>query len=1283
MLAVPLSAQFRLASNGVVTVEDTPNDSTYIVTAFFNADRTGNGYRPNLAPSDLVVFSQSGQLYKVASIADATLSFARLTITEFDTLGVDTEGAPTGQIMAAQLTASGQLPQVPYNATLGANELLQGAIATYNSVVAGAFGNAEAFLANNVKGKILDVDLPEMGGVGRAVRALLHDGGNVTLVGQNGQGGTVITSTQGLTDYIKAIYGAATIVDTTLFEFTPENRLPENLYVSIPTEYCTVQERSPAMTSTLTADGTDRWLIEFENGVLLSARVDGGDNITTSSGNLISNSTVDTKITYTYLRRDTVNNSGCFPGLQLLFSIASLDRSDIEVSVSTTNDAQFYQLSSFSGSSDFQLVPGTKGKFRNNGEAVSGAWVRANLYEGTGDPSRDFLSVGDSITVGVKTIREDGTGLENVTFGVFGYEFEGVRVRQINDTITHAYKGLYRTQTSVPQSELAYASPLQDLPCIKLGSNVALFGDSFTSNDPGGNLLINPDWPGQMHEAGLVNLSGTGVPGWRMGRDILPIIGLELAQIENPEMVVLAAGLNDINNYSNHFGPGQAGANQAYIDAGYFNPTAFSSRTSWNVLRIHYEQAIDSIRRVAPGVPIVLQTVADIRQFHIDDGATVTSIYLENLQSINDWMARYAHDNKDVYIFDLFALLENYEYFQENPPANRLHPDSLFQSLIAKRFVKFMVSGCDVDPNDFGVQDNGVYADGNRRIIIDASEGGSASGTLSLAGQDLSIGSQTVDLRAAITSEWGGLGGLAPSNTDFNDITTAGKYPFVLRGSYAHGPTPGDAGSLFALEIDVSGNAITQRAVVTRDKVFELFIRHFHPNDGWSAWTAYGYNRWVIQGVENSTFNMDNVTTPGIHPNIIRGDVTGSPGWGTDFGSLEVVARDGRIWQEYTYFSNPARKAIRASDLSGATQWLRWQEFAFVGNTTNASASINYTFTEANYQPTLAIQYDSLQPNAFIELGGDLNLSVANINSGIGEVDVRITSDTQRVTLVGEFIGNDAFDYSAGNTLLLRYEVRSSGNVLWFNRKDPRFVDNDGIINVPEYRLADPDNENNVARFYIANNPQDAGRKALFFDPFSSGINSMTIGTVDNILASMSFQNVDVIDDVQDLRLTGGQEIALGSNQSASMPSIYRTGNNWFIHGGPSQNVQIMGGGKWNFAMSHIDMNNRRVEEVGSPTAANHAAPASWIEGRNIIASETYDPPSIAGGGTVERVVTVSGVATGDFASVEFAYDSGITLNAKVTGTDQVTVRLTNVTGAAIDPASETFLIKVTKANQF
>jgi len=76
-----------------------------------------------------------------------------------------------------------------------------------------------------------------------------------------------------------------------------------------------------------------------------------------------------------------------------------------------------------------------------------------------------------------------------------------------------------------------------------------------------------------------------------------------------------------------------------------------------------------------------------------------------------------------------------------------------------------------------------------------------------------------------------------------------------------------------------------------------------------------------------------------------------------------------------------------------------------------------------------------------------------------------------------------------------------------------------------------------------------------------------------------------------------------------------------------------------------------------------------------------WDAGSIAAAGNATQTLTVTGAATGDVVQVSASIDlDGLVLSARVTSANTVTVRLYNATAGAIDPASATYSVIVTRA---
>lgn len=78
------------------------------------------------------------------------------------------------------------------------------------------------------------------------------------------------------------------------------------------------------------------------------------------------------------------------------------------------------------------------------------------------------------------------------------------------------------------------------------------------------------------------------------------------------------------------------------------------------------------------------------------------------------------------------------------------------------------------------------------------------------------------------------------------------------------------------------------------------------------------------------------------------------------------------------------------------------------------------------------------------------------------------------------------------------------------------------------------------------------------------------------------------------------------------------------------------------------------------------------------VAYVTYDPPSLADGAGAEVDITVTDALLGDTAEASFSLDTqGINVDAQVTATNLVTVRLQNETGSTVDLGSGALRVRV------
>jgi hypothetical protein len=840
--------------------------------------------------------------------------------------------------------------------------------------------------------ELLNVDAPELGSQGVRVRAILSQGELIAVTNKDGFLITKITDTVQLDSYIATTYGAGTQVNSSTYDFSPANGSVDDLYVRLPRQKIGILPEGSAMTSVLTTAGANKWDVEFENGAVFRIKFSGSETVASLGTNAITvQDAVNAKITCVFIKGDTLNNGGLAPGMRILHALSAIDRDDVEVEFQVSQDAGFFSLSLDGDIPQFSRKPGTKYTYEPNPNRSTGSlgFIRSDCFHLSGDPLKDFYVVGDSVIAIVRTTREDNTGLEDFTFSLFAYEYEKARTRVLGNEVLFAEKGKYvdsDTLTTLQKSSLTLFDT--ESPGVKLGKEVSVFGDSFTSN-----FGAEPDWPEMIDRDGLYSVRLSGVPGWQFGRDILPRFRDSL-QVQNPAAIVIAAGLNDINTYSNHFGPGQPGENTDYSQ--YFLPSAFASTNSWNVLRIHYEEAVQIAREEHPGTPIVFWNVADIEQFYNDrrddTPSLITSIILGNHQAINDWLAVYAEQNDDVYLFDIYAFLERYDYYaEEYPPAFRLHPNVVFQEALAKGFVEFLNSEPSLAVKS-SIDNDAVVINGKRYLFPLPGEFSvtipeSSSQSLSLSNSTLSLsGSPSVDILPAIRLGWRAVG-LDNTSVDFNSITSPGVHPQIIADNNPNGPYRSGAALFVMVENVVRGSNIFQEAKGYSAGREDWNFRIFNGTT-WSEWRDVGTNRHRQLNAENSSFNWNAITTPGYYRNIVRGSFTGGPGT-TKWFTLNVVGRETRLCQIAIPLETSPEMFFRTSNISALGQWSAWKRFA---TTDEVDAAI------------AASEGDNLGNHTATQnllMGGNIIQRTA-----ASDESIRLTSES--VTFTGDFGGNYA-----------------------------------------------------------------------------------------------------------------------------------------------------------------------------------------------------------------------------------------------------------------------------------
>jgi hypothetical protein len=84
-----------------------------------------------------------------------------------------------------------------------------------------------------------------------------------------------------------------------------------------------------------------------------------------------------------------------------------------------------------------------------------------------------------------------------------------------------------------------------------------------------------------------------------------------------------------------------------------------------------------------------------------------------------------------------------------------------------------------------------------------------------------------------------------------------------------------------------------------------------------------------------------------------------------------------------------------------------------------------------------------------------------------------------------------------------------------------------------------------------------------------------------------------------------------------------------------------------------------------------------------LFASASLDFPSVAAAGQQELTITVTGAAVGDAVMLASpaSLTAGLVATARVSAANTVTVRLSNITAGAIDPAAATWGARVIKSS--
>lgn len=103
--------------------------------------------------------------------------------------------------------------------------------------------------------------------------------------------------------------------------------------------------------------------------------------------------------------------------------------------------------------------------------------------------------------------------------------------------------------------------------------------------------------------------------------------------------------------------------------------------------------------------------------------------------------------------------------------------------------------------------------------------------------------------------------------------------------------------------------------------------------------------------------------------------------------------------------------------------------------------------------------------------------------------------------------------------------------------------------------------------------------------------------------------------------------------------------------------------------------------DLGKPVFVRAVKPVVWRDANNAIdATFTHDPASLANLAGRTDTIAVAGAALGDYVQVAAPYDlQGLLLTAYVAAAGSVALRFDNNTGAAVDLASGTWKVRLTK----
>lgn len=392
-------------------------------------------------------------------------------------------------------------------------------------------------------------------------------------------------------------------------------------------------------------------------------------------------------------------------------------------------------------------------------------------------------------------------------------------------------------------------------------------------------------------------------------------------------------------------------------------------------------------------------------------------------------------------------------------------------------------------------------------------------------------------------------------------------------------------------------------------------IRFWYP-DGAGGWTQH------LRIGSDQNVGQDFVITPGnglsaANSLLYVRKSNGNVGIGGVYPQAKLEVDGNVLFRDVLDMDNNQIEDVADADTDDKVpNWGQVQALVAAGGGGGASP-VNRVYQQETYAGSVTIAHDTLAPNTYITLGGDITLDVSGITSGSGQVNLVLTADNQTPTLAsGLLVGNHAYPDKSGDVIRLEYRVESDG-LVWYNRSDPGFTDAQGNLITEELRIFDQGDDTEVGRIYVDSDPDIPANRTMFFEPDGIAFPRLHFGTVTNPLSSIDLRNVSVLDRVN--RMVAGPisgRINIGSNQ-AGIASIYNaSGGLTLLSVG---NITRFRGTDVRIE-EELDMDNGRIYNVATATSANDA----------VNLQQLIDSLATAGGSNeVERVIAGQFQATG------------------------------------------------------